>query len=80
MKKESIQDKLEKQLYSHFNETIREPTLIVMHRDTWYDLCGSIWLVEKMKTRDFDPSGQGFYKGIQVLRSLDVPVGLFEVR
>jgi len=70
MKNETIDAKLEKQLYSRINETGEIPTLIVMHPHTWYE----------MKISDFDSFDRVFYKGVKVLRSSDVPVGLFEVR
>jgi len=70
--------KLDQQLFFHFNETIREPTLIVMHPQTWVNLCDNVWRDESMAIHRHDPSLK--YNGIQVLRSLDVPVGMFEVR
>ena len=75
---ETLKDKLNQQLFFHFNETIREPTLIVMHPQTWVNLCDNVWRDESMAIHRYDPSLK--YKGIKVLRSLDLLEGMFEVR
>jgi len=83
MNNETIHDKLERQLYSHINETIREPTLIVMNPDTCKALWASVWTADKKRILEYDKLDSSVYitfKGIKVLRSLDLPFGLFEIR
>ena len=71
---------LENQIWSHISQTGKDATLIVMHPKTWEDLCNSVWKNEKIRGYDHDPSTSLSYKGITVLRSLDMVDGLFEVR
>ena len=83
MSNQTIDNKLDNQLYSHINETIREPTLIVMHPDTCKALWASVWSVDKKRMLEYDNLDTPVdvtYKGVKVLRSSDVPVGMFEVR
>ena len=87
----TMHDKLNRQLYLHCMKTSENATLIVMNPKTWQDLCASVWTAEKELPSYFssikihneepsEPSTSLTYKGIKVLRSLDLPDGLFEIR
>jgi hypothetical protein len=73
-----IQEKLENEMYARISQTGRECNLIVMHPRTWQDLLKEVIDSDGMAIYRHDPSLK--YRGIQVLRSLDVAEGVFEVR
>lgn len=72
-----IQSKLENQIHDKIMETRREPNLIVMHPETWIDLVKEIFGKNGMEVNRQDQNMK--YKGIKVLRSLDVNEGGFEM-
>ena len=72
-----IQDKLENQIHNVIMETAREPKLIVMHPQTWVDLAKEVTGKDGMTINRCDPNMK--YKGIKVLRSLDLLEGEFEM-
>jgi hypothetical protein len=72
-----IQDKLENQIHKVIVETGRVPKLIVMHPQTWVDLAKEITGKDGMTISKYDPHMK--YRGIKVLRSLDLLKGKFEV-
>jgi uncharacterized membrane protein len=72
-----IQDKLENQIYNVIMETARVPKLIVMHPQTWVDLVKEVTGKDGMAINIYDPNKK--YRGIKVLRSLDLLEGEFEM-
>lgn len=72
-----IQDKLENQIHNVIMETGREPKLIVMHPQTWVDLVKEVFWKDGMEINRFDQNMK--YRGIKVLRSLDLLEGEFEM-
>lgn len=72
-----IQDKLENQIHNVIMETAREPKLIVMHPQTWADLAKEVIGKDGMAINRYDPNMK--YRGIKVLRSLDLLEGEFEI-
>lgn len=58
-------------------ETAREPKLIVMHPQTWVDLAKEVIGKDGMVINRYDPNMK--YRGIKVLRSLDLLEGEFEM-
>ncbi len=72
-----IQDKLENQIHNVIMETAREPKLIVMHPQTWVDLVKEVTGKDGMAINIYDPNKK--YRGIKVLRSLDLLEGEFEM-
>jgi hypothetical protein len=72
-----IQDKLENQIYNVVMETAREPKFIVMHPQTWDDLIKEVTGKDGMAINRYDPNLK--YRGIKVLRSLDLLAGEFEM-
>lgn len=72
-----IQDKLENQIHSVIMETARKPKLIVMHPQTWVDLVKEVIGKDGMAINIYDPNLK--YRGIKVLRSLDLLEGEFEM-
>ena len=72
-----IQENLVNELYSHIVQTGKEINLIVMHPNTWVNLCKDVWPDNSMAIYKHDASLK--YKGIRVLRSLDMVDGLFEI-
>jgi hypothetical protein len=72
-----IQDKLENQIHNVIMETAREPKLIVMHPQTWVDLVKEVTGKDGMAINRYDPNMK--YRGIKVLRSLDLLEGEFEM-
>ena len=75
---EMLQDRLENEMYVRISQTGRECNLIVMHPKTWQDLFKEVVDSDRMAIYRHAPSLK--YKGIRVLRSLDVVEGLFEVQ
>jgi hypothetical protein len=73
-----IQDNLENEIYAHFSQTGKDISLIVMHPQTWINLTKEVFQIDSMEIYRYDPSLR--YKGIRVLRSLDMVDGLFEIR
>jgi uncharacterized membrane protein len=73
-----IQDNLENEMYAHISQTRKDINLIVMHPQTWINLTKEVFENDGMAIYRHDPSLK--YKGIRVLRSLDMVEGLFEVR
>jgi len=72
-----IQDKLENQIHKLIMETAREPKLIVMHPQTWVELAKEVTGKDGMYINRHDPKMK--YRGIKVLRSLDLLEGEFEM-
>jgi hypothetical protein len=72
-----IQDKLENQIHNVIMETAREPKLIVMHPQTWIDLVKEVTSKNGMAINKYDQNMK--YRGIKVLRSLDLLEGEFEM-
>ena len=72
-----IQDKLENQIHNVIMETAREPKLIVMHPQTWVDLVKEVTAKDGMAINRYDQNMK--YRGIKVLRSLDLLEGEFEM-
>lgn len=72
-----IQDKLENQIHNVIMETAREPKIIVMHPQTWVDLVKEVTGKGGMAINGCDPNMK--YRGIKVLRSLDLLEGEFEM-
>jgi hypothetical protein len=73
-----IQDNLENEIYAHISQTGKDISLIVMHPQTWINLTKEVFQIDSMEIYRYDPSLR--YKGIRVLRSLDMVDGLFEIR
>ena len=59
-------------------ETAREPKLIVMHPQTWVDLVKEVTGKDGMAINIHDTNKK--YRGIKVLRSLDLLEGEFEMQ
>jgi len=72
-----IQDKLENQIHNVIMERAREPKIIVMHPQTWVDLAKEVTGKDGMTINRCDPNMK--YRGIKVLRSLDLLEGEFEM-
>lgn len=72
-----LEDKLENEMYAKISQTGRDCILIVMHPITWQDLVKEVVHPCEMSIYRHDPLLK--YKGIRVLRSLDMVEGLFEV-
>jgi hypothetical protein len=72
-----IQDKLENQIHNLIMETAKEPKIIVMHPQTWIKIAKEVTGKEGMAINRYDPNMK--YKGIKVLRSLDLLEGEFEM-
>jgi len=72
-----IQDKLENQIHNVIMETAREPKIIVMHPQTWQDLAKEITGKDGMAINRHYPDMR--YRGIKVLRSLDLLEGEFKI-
>jgi hypothetical protein len=72
-----IQDKLENQIHNVIMETAREPKFIVMHPQTWVDLVKEVIAKDGMAINRYDQNMK--YRGIKVLRSLDLLEGEFEM-
>ena len=72
-----IQDKLENQIYNLIMETSRQPNIIVMHPQTWVDLVREVTGKDGMEINRLNPNKK--YRGIKVLRSLDLLEGEFEM-
>jgi hypothetical protein len=72
-----IQDKLENQIHNVIMETAREPNVIVMHPQTLVDLVKEVTGKDGMAINRHDPNMK--YRGIKVLRSLDLLEGEFEM-
>jgi hypothetical protein len=72
-----IQDKLENQIHKIILETAKKPKLIVMHPQTWEDLAKEVTGKDGMAINRYDPNIS--YRGIKVLRSLDLLEGEFEM-
>lgn len=73
-----LQEQLENEMYATISQTGRECNLIVMHPKTWQDLFKEVVGSDGISIYRHDQSLK--YKGIRVLRSLDMVEGLFEVR
>ena len=72
-----LQDKLEKQIYNVVMETAREPKHIIMHPQTWADLVEEVIGKYGMAINIYASNRE--YRGIKVLRSLDLLEGEFEM-
>jgi len=73
-----IQDKLENQIHNVIMETAREPKIIVMHPRTWQDLVKEITGEDGVAINRHYPDMR-YYRGIKVLRSLDLLEGEFKM-
>jgi hypothetical protein len=71
-----VQDALEKKIHDVILETARSPKLIIMHPKTWTDLTREILGRDGCAVNPHDPNMA--YKGIKILRSLDVKELEFE--
>jgi hypothetical protein len=78
VKMSSIQSRVNNEIYSHVSQTGKGASLIVIHPQTWQDLCIEVIISYCTSINRHDPSLK--YKGIRVLRSLDMVEGLVEVR
>ncbi len=74
---QSTQNNLEIAIYSHISKTGKEPSLIVMHPVTWIGLCEIFFGMDSIISKEMQSSLK--YRGIKVLRSLDITQGEFEV-
>ena len=72
-----IQNKLKNQIHNVIMETERMPKLIVMHPQTWVDLQKEVTGKDGVAINRYDPNMK--YRGIKVLRSLDLLEGEFEM-
>lgn len=72
-----IQDNLEDAIYARVSQTGVECSLIVMHPITWQDLCKEVFSGDGMAINRFNLDMR--YRGVLVLRSLDLPEGEFKV-
>jgi hypothetical protein len=72
-----IQGKLENQIHNVITETAREPRTIVMHPQTWENLINEVIIKDGMAINRFESNIK--YRGIKVLRSLDLLEGEFEM-
>ncbi len=72
-----LANKLEDQIHHVIAETGREPSAIVMHPQTWLDLVREGGGHEALAINMYCPSMK--YRGIKVLRSLDLLEGEFEI-
>ena len=72
-----IQNKLENKILNVIMETARNPKIIVMHPKTWEDLAKEVTGKDGMAINRHDPNMK--YRGIKVLRSLDLLEGEFEM-
>jgi hypothetical protein len=72
-----IQDKLNNQIYNVIKKTAIEPRVIVMHPQTWVDIAKEITGIDIAINRH-DPNIMR-YRGIKVIRSLDLLEGEFEM-
>jgi uncharacterized membrane protein len=73
-----LQEKLENEMYAHISQTWKDINLIVMHPQTWINLTKEVFKNDGTAIYIHNPTLK--YKGIRVLRSLDMVEGLFEVR
>jgi len=74
----SLISKLEEELYQRIRQTGKYCDLIVMHPQTWVDLKKEVFDLDSTVINRHDPSLK--YKGIRVIRSLDIEENLFLVR
>jgi len=65
-----IQNKLENKIHNLIMVKLREPKIIIMHPKTWQDLVKEVTGSYLMAINVYD--GDMKYKGIKVLRSLDL--------
>ena len=72
-----IRDKLDNQIYNIIRETARKPKIIVMNPQTWIDLRKEVTGTEGSSVHRYDPKIR--YRGVKVLRSLDLLEGEFEM-
>ena len=68
--KNSKQYRLENQIYKVIHETGREPRVIIMHPKTWFDLMEEV--IGKNDISINRHVSDMRYKGIKVIRSLDL--------
>jgi len=73
-----IRDIIDDIIYSHESQTCRECDLIVMHPKTWQHLFKEVVDADSMAIYQHEPNLK--YKGIRVLRSLDLEEKIIEVR
>lgn len=72
-----IQKNLDKEIYAKVAQSGTDCTLIIMHPNTWQDLYKEVLNSDSLAIYRHEPSLK--YKGIRVLRSLDIVEGLFKV-
>ena len=73
-----LENKLNNEIHARISLTYRACSLIVMHPKTWQDLLEECLASDSMAIFKFNPNM--IYKGVKVLRSLDMTEGEFEVR
>lgn len=73
---ETLLLKLEREFYSHFDKTSLQPTLIVMHPETHYELTNEI-RDDYMKTYNGELPLK--YRGVQIFRSSDIEKGVIKI-
>lgn len=73
----NIQENLENQFIALVLKTRREPTVIVMHPNTWEYLVTEV--IEKYSMNISSGDQNMKYRGCKVLRSLDLNEGEFEI-
>ena len=71
------QNNLEVEIYNYVSKTGKEPNLIVMHPVTWLGLCENFFGMDSVISREMQSSLK--YRGIKVLRSLDIKLHTFEI-
>jgi hypothetical protein len=77
MTKMEAQNNLEVEIYNYVSKTGKEPNLIVMHPVTWLGLCENFFGMDSVISREMQSSLK--YRGIKVLRSLDIKLHTFEI-
>lgn len=75
-----IRDNLDNEIYTLYEQTGKEVSLIVMHPQTWIDLTKEVFENISLAINPYNPFPPLEYRGIRVLRSFDMEEGEFEVR
>jgi hypothetical protein len=73
-----LQSRLENEIYARMSQTGRECSVIVMHPQTWINLTKEVY--QSDSTAINRNNLLLHYRGIKVLRSLDIKENLFEVQ
>ena len=81
---ESLEDRLQTELYQFHMEFRHEPVCIIMHPKTYYDFFNELISTYNMSfnggIEDNKYNGFLFYRGIKIYRSLDIDEGNFIVK